>query len=59
MNSNDNTWEAEFSLTAFAPVLSVNSISIENDDNGNGILDPLSLLSSASLFLRTDADGGQ
>ena len=55
MNSNDDTWEAEFSLTAFAPVLSVNSISIENDDNGNGILDAGE---SADLDLSIENFGG-
>ena len=55
MNSNENTWDADFSLTAFAPVLSVNAIIIENDDNGNGILDAGE---SADLNLIIENSGG-
>ena len=53
--SNDNVWSADISISAFAPVLSVNSISIENDDNGNGILDPGE---SADFDLSIENSGG-
>ncbi|MDP6684859.1 MAG: C25 family peptidase C-terminal domain-containing protein, partial [Candidatus Marinimicrobia bacterium] len=39
MMTDNNNWTSDFTITAFAPDLSVNSVSIENDDNSNGILD--------------------
>ena len=55
MNASDNSWEADFTLTAFAPVLTVHSVIIENDDNGNGLLDAGE---SADLQLMLENSGG-
>ncbi len=55
MNSNENAWEADFNITAFAPDLSINSVIIQNDDNGNGILDAGE---SADLQLLLENSGG-
>jgi len=39
ITSAEYSWEADFTIQVFSPVLSINSVTILNDENANGVLD--------------------
>jgi len=51
----EESWENDLSFTAFAPVVTIGTVTISNDDNGNGRLDPGE---TADLVVSLVNDGG-
>ncbi len=54
-DGNDSIWTAHPSVTVYAPVLVYQEVSVVNDDNGNGLLDPGE---TADLVVTIKNEGG-
>jgi hypothetical protein len=54
-DDNANTWTSYPSVTVYAPVLTYQEVSVVDDDNGNGILDPGE---TADLVVTLENEGG-
>ncbi len=52
---NDSIWTSNPSITVYAPVLTYQDVSVVNDNNGNGILDPGE---DADLIVTIENEGG-
>ncbi|UCG91887.1 MAG: hypothetical protein JSV97_12620, partial [candidate division WOR-3 bacterium] len=51
----DSTWTSQFSLLVYAPILTFENVTVVNDDNSNGILDPGE---TADLVVTLGNEGG-
>ncbi|GAI23216.1 unnamed protein product, partial [marine sediment metagenome] len=54
-DNNDSIWTWHPSITVYAPVLTFQDVSVINDNNGNGILDPGE---DADLIVTIENEGG-
>ncbi len=54
-DDNDSIWISNPSIMVYAPVLTFQDVSVVNDNNGNGILDPGE---DADLIVRIENEGG-
>ena len=55
INANEDSWESNMNMTAYAPVISAGSIQVTNDENGNGRLDPGE---TADIIVTLENNGG-